>query len=79
MNFSSNISVSLQEGCGKVSINGLREACVQFNLPVEPELLVQLLDCCDVNRDGLVDYTEFANFLNWKDKFPEQFPPDKGK
>lgn len=23
---------------------------------------------CDLNRDGFIDYLEFVNFFNWKDK-----------
>lgn len=60
-------------------MKGLRAACVQFHLPIEPELLEQLLDYCDVNRDGYIDYLEFSNFLNWKDKMPSGFPDKKGK
>ena len=44
--------------------------CIQFNLPVEPELLESLLAYCDVDGDGQINYEEFANFLNWKDKMP---------
>lgn len=55
---------------GKIDINDLHEACIQFHLPVEPELLCQLMDYCDVDRDGKINYLEFANFLNWKDKMP---------
>ncbi|KAL4217128.1 hypothetical protein ACF0H5_023582 [Mactra antiquata] len=59
-----------KDGKGKIDINDLREACIQFHLPVEPELLYQLMDYCDVDRDGKINYLEFANFLNWKDKMP---------
>ena len=51
-------------------MNDLREACIQFHLPVEPELLCQLMDYCDSDRDGKINYLDFANFLNWKDKMP---------
>ena len=44
--------------------------CIQFNLPVEPELLESMLAYCDVDGDGQINYEEFANFLNWKDKMP---------
>ncbi|XP_074654131.1 EF-hand domain-containing family member B-like [Tubulanus polymorphus] len=62
-----------KDGSGKIDINELREACVQFSLPVEPELLEQLMDFCDTNNNGFIDYIEFANFLNWKDKLPTGF------
>ncbi|XP_041374542.1 EF-hand domain-containing family member B-like [Gigantopelta aegis] len=63
-----------KSGCGKISLEDLREACIQFQLPAEPELLEQLVDTCDVDRDGLINYIEFCNFLNWKDKMPSGFP-----
>lgn len=55
---------------GKISLAELREVCIQFNLPVEPELLESLFSYCDVDGDGQINYEEFANFLNWKDKMP---------
>ena len=51
-------------------MNNLQEACIQFHLPVEPELLCQLVDYCDTDKDGMINYLDFANFLNWKDKMP---------
>ncbi|XP_060065621.1 EF-hand domain-containing family member B-like [Ylistrum balloti] len=64
-----------KDGSGKIKMQGLREACAQYHLPVEPELLEQLMDYCDTNRDGCIDYLEFSNFLNWKDKMPSGFGP----
>lgn len=60
----------LQDGSGKIEINELREICVQFNLPIDNQMLEALFDYCDVDHDGLIDYVEFSNFLNWKDKLP---------
>ncbi|OBS78108.1 hypothetical protein A6R68_19505, partial [Neotoma lepida] len=48
----------------------LHEACDQANLHLDKMLLDQLFDYCDVDQDGLINYLEFANFLNWKDKVP---------
>ena len=59
-----------QDGSGKIDMNELREACRQFNLPIEPELLEMLMDNCNTSADGQIDYLSFANFLNWKDKIP---------
>ncbi|XP_071791853.1 EF-hand domain-containing family member B-like [Asterias amurensis] len=56
---------------GKIDIQELRSCCGQFNLPIEPELLEQLILYCDNNKDGYIDYAEFANFLNWKDKMQQ--------
>ena len=53
--------------------------CVQYHLPLEPELLELLLDSCDANRDGYIDYIEFSNFLNWKDKMKSGLPDKSGK
>lgn len=35
---------------------------------LDDELLDSLFDCCDLDKDGLINYRDFANFLNWKDK-----------
>lgn len=46
----------------------LRKSCFQLNLNLDDELLDSLFDYCDLDKDGLINYLEFANFLNWKDK-----------
>lgn len=48
----------------------LQEACDQALLHLDEKLLDLLFDYCDVDNDGLINYLEFANFLNWKDKMP---------
>ncbi|XP_031556686.1 EF-hand domain-containing family member B-like [Actinia tenebrosa] len=55
---------------GKISLEELAKICTEFNLPVEDELLKSLLTYCDADQDGQINYTEFANFLNWKDQMP---------
>uniref|UniRef100_A0A8C2TP58 EF-hand domain family member B n=1 Tax=Coturnix japonica TaxID=93934 RepID=A0A8C2TP58_COTJA len=57
-----------KNGDGKIDKNDLRKACFQLNLKLDSELLDSLFDYCDLNKDGLINYLEFANFLNWKDK-----------
>ncbi|XP_019618184.1 PREDICTED: EF-hand domain-containing family member B-like [Branchiostoma belcheri] len=59
-----------RDRAGVITIAQLREVCAQFSLPIEPELMELLFNYCDVNKDGVIDYEEFANFLNWKDKMP---------
>lgn len=63
----------LQEGKGKIDIEDLRMACEKFGLPVDTWLLEQVIDYYDVDRDGKIDYIEFSNFLNWKDRLPQGF------
>ncbi|XP_010611119.1 EF-hand domain-containing family member B [Fukomys damarensis] len=56
-----------KKGDGVIDKAELREACDQANLHLDETLLSQLFDYCDVDKDGLINYLEFANFLNWKD------------
>ena len=37
---------------------------------MQNELLELLVKSCDKNNDNKIDYVEFSNFLNWKDKMP---------
>lgn len=48
----------------------LQAVCRQFQLGVSGPVLDELMDCCDTDKDGLINFLEFANFLNWKDKMP---------
>ncbi|KAK4828366.1 hypothetical protein QYF61_026088 [Mycteria americana] len=57
-----------KNGDGMIDKDDLRKSCFQLNLNLDYELLDSLFDCCDLDKDGLIDYVEFANFLNWKDK-----------
>lgn len=58
------------QGKGKLGKEEVRHLCQQFQIPVDMEILEQLLDYCDVDQDGQLNYAEFCNFLNWRDKFP---------
>lgn len=62
-----------RDGKGKLDMDDLREACRKFDLPIDVWLLEQVFDYCDVDRDGQINYLEFANFLNWKEKLPSGF------
>ncbi|XP_007530090.2 EF-hand domain-containing family member B [Erinaceus europaeus] len=59
-----------KKGDGMIDKEELREACEQNNLHLDDTLLGQLFDYCDVDKDGMISYLEFANFLSWKDKMP---------
>lgn len=50
----------------------MKKACCQLNLDLDDELLDSLFNYCDLDKDGFIDYLEFANFLNWKDKMAIQ-------
>ncbi|XP_010014793.1 PREDICTED: EF-hand domain-containing family member B, partial [Nestor notabilis] len=57
-----------KNGDGMIDKDNLRKSCFQLNLNVDDELLDSLFDCCDLDKDGLINYLEFTNFLNWKNK-----------
>ncbi|XP_078390981.1 EF-hand domain-containing family member B isoform X2 [Cetorhinus maximus] len=59
-----------KNGDGKIDREELRDVCIQFNLKLDPKLIDQLMEYCDIEGDGTINFLEFANFLNWKDKMP---------
>ncbi|KAM6223849.1 EF-hand domain-containing family member B [Rhynchocyon petersi] len=59
-----------KKGDGMIDKAELQEACEQADLHLHEKLLDQLFDYCDVDKDGMISYLEFANFLNWKDQMP---------
>lgn len=58
----------------------LRDVCWQLNVPVEDEMLSLLMSYCEA-KEHKIDYIKFANFLNWKDKMPQEniTAPTNGK
>lgn len=83
--YSETLGMPLQYLCnvekakiGKIDIESLRETCLQFNLPLSRKYLELLMEYCDANCDGYIDYVEFANFLNWKDSMPTGLPAGPG-
>lgn len=48
----------------------LQEMCRQSRLNVSEPILDKLMEYCDIDRDGFLNFLEFANFLNFKDKMP---------
>ncbi|XP_030640934.1 EF-hand domain-containing family member B [Chanos chanos] len=59
-----------KKGQGKIDKEDLLDVCRQFNLDISGPLLDCIMDYCDVDKDGHINFLEFANFLNWKDKMP---------
>ncbi|XP_074538949.1 EF-hand domain-containing family member B isoform X2 [Halichoeres trimaculatus] len=59
-----------KKGKGMIDKDDLQAVCSQFKLSVSGPVLDDLIDYCDLDKDGLINFTEFANFLNWKDKMP---------
>lgn len=59
-----------KKGQGVIDKEDLLDVCNQFNLDVSGPVLDSLIDYCDVDKDGHINFLEFANFLNWKDKMP---------
>ncbi|XP_072548550.1 EF-hand domain-containing family member B [Salminus brasiliensis] len=57
-----------KKGQGKIDKEDLQGVCRQFNLDLSGDVLDGLMDYCDIDKDGLINFLEFANFLNWKDK-----------
>eukprot|EP00117_Sycon_ciliatum_P027605 scpid62205/ scgid22387/ EF-hand domain-containing family member B len=60
-----------KRGTGKIDVLQLREICEEYGLPAEDDVLLTLVDWCDADGDGLIDYDDFADFLNWRSKMPE--------
>ncbi|CAG5126009.1 unnamed protein product, partial [Candidula unifasciata] len=59
-----------KDGKGKITLSNLHDVCMKYRLPVDIDILDKVFDYCDVDRDGMINYIEFCNFLNWKDKMP---------
>ncbi|NXA40103.1 EFHB protein, partial [Eudromia elegans] len=57
-----------KNGDGMIDKDDLRKSCFQLNLNIDAVLLDALFDYCDLDKDGQINYLEFVNFLNWKDK-----------
>ncbi|KAF6727028.1 EF-hand domain-containing family member B [Oryzias melastigma] len=57
-------------GKGSIDRDDLRAVLHQFLLHVKEAVLDQLLAYCGADRDGLISFTQFTNFLTWKDLMP---------
>ncbi|KAF0031924.1 hypothetical protein F2P81_016479 [Scophthalmus maximus] len=56
-----------KKGKGRIDKEDLQAVCRQFQLDVGGPVLGDLMDCCDTDKDGQINFLEFANYLNWKD------------
>nr|XP_057909642.1 EF-hand domain-containing family member B [Doryrhamphus excisus] len=59
-----------KKGKGYIDKEDLKEVCHNFELDVSESVLDDLVQFCDTNQNGFIDFLEFANFLTWKDKMP---------
>ncbi|MEQ2185548.1 hypothetical protein GOODEAATRI_019355, partial [Goodea atripinnis] len=59
-----------QKGKGLIDKEDLRAVCHELNLKLSDKVLDELMEDCDTDKDGFINFVEFANFLNWKDKMP---------
>ncbi|TMS10505.1 EF-hand domain-containing family member B [Larimichthys crocea] len=59
-----------KKGKGMIDREDLQAVCRQVQLDVSGPVLDDLMDYCDADKDGLINFLEFANFLNWKGKMP---------
>uniref|UniRef100_A0A3Q2P5C9 EF-hand domain family member B n=1 Tax=Fundulus heteroclitus TaxID=8078 RepID=A0A3Q2P5C9_FUNHE len=59
-----------KKGKGLIDKEDLQAVCHEFNLKPSDKVLHDLMEYCDTDKDGFINFTEFANFLNWKDKMP---------
>lgn len=53
-----------------IDANELRKVAFDFNLPIDDDTLSALM-VMSSQGTGKINYTQFINFLNWKDKMPD--------
>eukprot|EP00051_Salpingoeca_urceolata_P006530 m.86289 g.86289 ORF g.86289 m.86289 type:complete len:460 (+) comp14869_c0_seq2:211-1590(+) len=53
------------DGSGALDHAELQTMLETFNLPADPRDVVALLDYCDLNRDGVIDYREFVCLIDY--------------
>ncbi|CAL8247655.1 unnamed protein product [Lota lota] len=59
-----------KKGRGVIDREDLRAVCREFGVRTNEAVLDDLMKICDADEDGVIDFLEFANFLNWKEKMP---------
>ncbi|RVE55513.1 hypothetical protein OJAV_G00235520, partial [Oryzias javanicus] len=64
---------------GSIDTDDLKAVFREFLLDVNPAVLDQLLACCGADGDGLISFTQFSNFLNWKGFMPLHSQKPRGR
>ncbi|XP_054903320.1 EF-hand domain-containing family member B [Poeciliopsis prolifica] len=59
-----------KKGRGLIDKEDLWVVCREFNLTLNGKLLDGVMEFCDVDKDGFLNFIEFANFLTFKDMMP---------
>uniref|UniRef100_A0A3B3Y8D4 EF-hand domain-containing protein n=1 Tax=Poecilia mexicana TaxID=48701 RepID=A0A3B3Y8D4_9TELE len=59
-----------KKGRGLIDKEDLWSVCREFNLTLNGKLLDDLMEYCDEDKDGFLNFVEFANFLTYKDMMP---------
>uniref|UniRef100_A0A3Q2DBV9 EF-hand domain family member B n=1 Tax=Cyprinodon variegatus TaxID=28743 RepID=A0A3Q2DBV9_CYPVA len=59
-----------KKGRGLIDKEDLQAVCHEFNLEISDKVLDDLMEYCDTDKDGFINFVEFANFLNWKNRMP---------
>ncbi|XP_035019939.2 EF-hand domain-containing family member B [Hippoglossus stenolepis] len=59
-----------KNGKGMINRDDLLAVCRQFHLDVGESVVDDLIDYCDTDKERHINFLEFANFLNWKDRMP---------
>ena len=48
---------------GFVDLDEVKRICGKYNLPLQEELLQEIVRRCDIDGNGKIDYNEFISFL----------------
>ncbi|KAG7469669.1 hypothetical protein MATL_G00131300 [Megalops atlanticus] len=59
-----------KKGQGWIDKEDLLDVCRQYNLNVSVPVLDSLMELCDIDKNGRINFLEFSNFLNWKGRMP---------
>lgn len=66
-----SLTLYMQDSCGRIAADEVRETCFQFNVPLNPDMLELLMTWCMVGEEegggceGVM-YQEMVQLLNWK-------------